>query len=325
MKLAFVISPQALLTGVALPVEMFYAASRFRVRRRAASSLSIQLVADSLQPLRAVGGLNIQADHTFAQADDADLVFVPPMWGTPWPVISQGKALQHWLVEQYQNGARLAATGTGVGHLAEAGLLDGRVATTHWYYLERFRQRYPEVKFEGHHFVTHEDGLYCAGSINAQTDLVLFLIEQTFGEDALALVERQFMHELKRTFSTPYFEPGGAVHHDEGVSLVQSWLRQHLTEDISLAQLARLVDQSERHFSRRFQAATGESPMAYVLRMRLDSARELLRDTNLRVAEVGEACGFRTAAYFGRVFRERLSMTPGEYRKMVRSKLFTAG
>ncbi|MFG1498273.1 helix-turn-helix domain-containing protein [Saccharospirillum sp. HFRX-1] len=325
MKLAFVIGPQSLLTGIALPVEMFYAASRHRVRHRSSTPLSIQLVGETLQPQRAIGGLNIQADHTFEQADNADLVFVPPMWGTPWPVISKAQALQNWLVEQYQQGARLAATGTGVGHLARAGLLDNRVATTHWYYLDRFRQRYPQVKFEGHHFVTHEDGLYCAGSINAQTDLVLFLIEQTFGEEALALVERQFMHELKRTFSTPYFEPGGAVHHDEGVSLVQSWIRQHLTEDITLMNLAALVDQSSRNFSRRFQAATGESPMAYVLRLRLDSARELLRDTNLTVAEVGEACGFRTAAYFGRVFRERLSMTPGEYRKMVRSKLFTAG
>ena len=325
MKLAFVIGPQSLLTGIALPVEMFYAASRYRVKRRTVEPLSIQLVGDSLAPQRAIGGLSVQADHTFDSAADADLVFVPPMWGTPWPVISRGEGLQRWLAEQYQGGARLAATGTGVGHLARAGLLDGRVATTHWYYLDRFQRRFPKVRFEGHHFVTHEDGLYCAGSINAQTDLVLFLIEQTFGEEALALVERQFMHELKRTFATPYFEPGGAVHHDEGVSLVQAWVRQHLTEDIRLDGLAALLGQSPRNFSRRFQAATGESPLAYVLRLRLDSARELLRDTNLTVAEVGEACGFRTAAYFGRVFRERLSMTPGEYRKMVRAKLFTAG
>lgn len=325
MKLAFVVGPQALLTGIALPVEMFHAASRHRVRRRARPDLHIELVAETREPQRAIGGLTIQPDHTFASADDADLVFVPPMWGTPWPVIAGGQALQDWLTDQYRRGARLAATGTGVGHLARAGLLDGRVATTHWYYLDRFRKRFPAVHFEGQHFVTHEDGLYCAGSINAQTDLVLFLIEQTFGEDALALVERQFMHELKRTFATPYFEPGGAVHHDEGVSLVQSWVRRHLGEEIDLARLAALLEQSPRHFSRRFRAATGESPLAYVLRLRLDSARELLRDTNLTVAEVGEACGFRGSAYFGRVFRQRLSMTPGEYRKMVRAKPFTAG
>ncbi len=325
MKLAFVVSPQALLTGIALPVEMFYAASRHRVRRETEASLSVQLVGADTEPLRVTGGLTIQADCDFDQAVDADLVFVPPMWGTPWPVINQSQALQRWLAYQYRNGARLAATGTGVGHLAKAGLLEGRVATTHWYYLDKFRKRFPGVRFEGHHFVTHDEGIYCAGSINSQTDLVLFLIEQAYGEDALAVVERQFMHELKRTFSTPYFEPGGAVHHDEGISMVQSWVRQHLTEDIAVNQLAALLDQSERNFSRRFREATGESPMAYVLRLRLEYARELLRDTNLTVAEVGEASGFRNNAYFGRLFREKLSLSPGEYRKMVRSKLFTAG
>jgi len=325
MKLAFVVSPQALLTGIALPVEMFFAASRHRVRCRWQPGLSVQLVGEHTGATQVTGGLNIQADCRFEDADDADLVFVPPMWGTPWPSISQGRRLQHWLAAQYRRGARLAATGTGVGHLAMAGLLDRKVATTHWYYLDRFRNRFPEVRFEGHHFVTHEDGIYCAGSINSQTDLVLFLIEQTYGEDALAVVERQFMHELKRTFSTPYFEPGGAVHHDEDISLVQSWVRQHLTEDITVAGLATMLEQSERNFSRRFREATGESPMAYVLRLRLEHARELLRDTNLTVAEVGEASGFPNNAYFGRMFREKLSLSPGEYRKMVRSKLFTAG
>lgn len=325
MKLAFIVSPQALLTGIALPVEMFFAASRHRVRRRSPPGLSVQLVGEHTGPTRVTGGLKIQADCRFDEADDADLVFVPPMWGTPWPAISQGQRLQSWLAGQYRRGARLAATGTGVGHLAMAGLLDGKVATTHWYYLDRFRRRFPGVRFEGHHFVTHDEGVYCAGSINSQTDLVLFLIEQTYGEDALAVVERQFMHELKRTFSTPYFEPGGAVHHDEDISLVQSWVRQHLTEDITVTRLAAMLEQSDRNFSRRFREATGESPMAYVLRLRLEYARELLRDTNLTVAEVGEASGFHNNAYFGRVFREKLSLSPGEYRKMVRSKLFAAG
>lgn len=323
MKIAFVACEQALMTGIALPLEMFYAASRYRVRRQR-QTLSIQVVGAS--PVTSLtGGLRIVPDVGFAEAQPPDLVFVPPLWGTPWPILQRNEALQHWLEQQYRAGARLAATGTGVGHLAEAGLLSGRVATTHWYYLDRFSKRYPDIHFEGHHFVTHDDGIYCAGSINSQTDLVLFLIEQTFGEEALALVERQFMHELKRTFSTPYFEPGGAIHHDEGVSLVQSWVRQHLADDITVTQLASLLDQSVRNFSRRFSRATGESPMEYVQRLRLEHARELLRDTNLTVAEVAEVSGYRNQAYFGKVFRQKLSLTPGSYRKVVRSKVFAAG
>ncbi|MEX2366331.1 MAG: helix-turn-helix domain-containing protein, partial [Pseudohongiellaceae bacterium] len=280
MKIAFAVCEQALMTGIALPLEMFYAASRHRVRHRRHENLTLQVVGESDSTVL-TGGLRIVPDTDFERADLADLVFVPPLWGTPWKVLQSSQSLQRWLAKQYQAGARLAATGTGVGHLAEAGLLGGRVATTHWYYLDRFARRYPDIRFEGHHFVTHDEGIYCAGSINSQTDLVLFLIEQTFGEDALALVERQFMHELKRTFSTPYFEPGGAIHHDEGVSLVQSWVRQHLADDITVDTLAGLLDQSVRNFSRRFSQATGESPMEYLQRLRLEHARELLRDTNL--------------------------------------------
>ncbi|MCH8530495.1 MAG: helix-turn-helix domain-containing protein [Saccharospirillum sp.] len=325
MNVAFIACPQALLTGITLPVEMFYAASRHSMRRRNQTPLSVQILAEQEGPQLLTGGLKLVADATFAEAVQPDLIFIPPMWGTPWPVLAESQSLQRWLVEQYRRGARLAATGTGVGHLAMSGLLDRKVATTHWYYLERFRRRFPKVTFEGHHFVTHQDGLYCAGSINAQTDLVLFLIEQTFGEEALALVERQFMHELKRTFSTPYYEPGGAVHHDEEISMVQSWVRQNLSADVTLEQMAKLMQQSTRNFSRRFRQATSESPMAYVLRLRLERACELLRDTNLTVAEVGELCGFHNHAYFGRCFRQKLSLTPGDYRKVVRSKVFAAG
>ncbi len=324
MRIAFVVCEQALMTGVALPLEMFYAASRHRVRHRRQDTLALQVVGASNTSVL-TGGLRIVPDTDFEQAEQADLVFVPPLWGTPWPVLQRNRTLQRWLARQYQGGARLAATGTGVGHLAEAGLLGGRVATTHWYYLDRFARRYPDIRFEGHHFVTHDEGIYCAGSINSQTDLVLFLIEQTFGEEALALVERQFMHELKRTFSTPYFEPGGAIHHDEGVSLVQSWVRQHLAEEITVTALAKLLDQSVRNFSRRFSQATGESPMEYVQRLRLEHARELLRDTNLTVAEVAEVSGYRNPAYFGKIFRQKLSLSPGAYRKVVRSKVFAAG
>jgi transcriptional regulator GlxA family with amidase domain len=109
------------------------------------------------------------------------------------------------------------------------------------------------------------------------------------------------------------------------VSLVQSWVRQHLADDITVHMLAALQDQSVRNFSRRFSQATGESPMEYVQRLRLEHARELLRDTNLTVAEVAEISGYRNPAYFGKVFRTRLSLTPGEYRKVVRSKVFAAG
>lgn len=322
MKLVFILYPQALTTGVSIPAEMFQAAAQFRQLRRR-SVLEVICVAETLAPVATTAGLSLLPSATFEEINEADYLFLPPMWGTPWKVLGESKPLQRWVRQRYTEGSRIVATGTGVGHLAETGLLNDRVATSHWYYLDRFTKRYPEVKFQRDHFVTHQDGIYCAGSINAQTDLVLFLIERHFGEEALALVEQQFMHEIKGRFSTPYYEPGGRVHQDESVALVQSWMRTHLGDNLTSLKLAEIAGLSERQLRRRFQAATGLSPLSYLNQIRIEEAQSLLRESNLPVADIAHATGFASAAYFTQSFRKQVKLSPMEYRTLVRKKLFS--
>jgi transcriptional regulator GlxA family with amidase domain len=323
MKVGFVLYPQILATGVSVPIEMFNAAHL--TPGSSAEPLELYTLSQEQGPIKTTGGMKLVADYGFDDAPEVDWVFLPPMWGSPWPVLKSQQKLVTWLQNKHSEGVRIVATGTGVGIAAMAGLLDGRVATTHWYYLPRFRKRFEHVRFQTDHFITHQDGIYCAGSINAQTDLVLFFIEKYFGEDALALVEQQFMHELKRNFSTPYYEPGGQLHDDEVVSHVQSWLRSHLSEQVSMSQLATVSGQSERQLRRRFSNATNESPMNYLLRIRIEEAQSLLRETNLSVSDIAHAVGFNGAAYFSKAFKKVTSLSAIDYRKMVRKKVFSAG
>ena len=324
MNIAFVLYPQILATGVSIPVEMFHAAA-LAAANRGQGNLQLSFVAEQKGPVTVTAGLQLVADHDFNDTLDVDWLFIPPMWGSPWSVLGQQTALQSWIVKQYQRGCRLIATGTGVGHLAMAGLITGRVATTHWYYLPRFSQRFPQVKFQKQHFITHQDGVYCAGSINAQTDLVLYFIEREYGAAALALVEQQFMHELKRTFSTPFYEPGGGIHDDEAVSVAQSWIRSHYAQPISIGQVAQAAGQSERQLRRRFEHAVGESPQRYLLRVRIEAAQSLLRETNLLMIDIALASGFNGSAYFSRIFKKHTAMSPSGYRTMVRNKRFSVG
>jgi len=322
MKIAFVLYPQILATGVAIPVEMFNAAAQARGQLRE-SGLELKFISEQKGPVSVTAGLQLVADYDYNDAIDVDWIFIPPMWGPPWKVLQQSNSLRQWIVAKYLQGSRLIATGTGVGHLAMAGLIDGKVATTHWYYLQRFKKRFPEVKFQTQHFITHQDGIYCAGSINAQTDLVLYFIERQFGEDSLALVEQQFMHELKRNFATPFYEPGGGIHEDEIVSLSQSWIRSHYSEPVSVVDIAAVAGQSERQLRRRFSEAIGESPQQYLQRVRIEEAQSMLRETNLSVTEIALAAGFSSSAYFGRAFKKLTAMSPGGYRKIVRNKQFS--
>ena len=321
MKVGFLLYPQVLATAVTVPVEMFHAADH--VRRKTGSKFSAHFITPERQAVELTGGVTLMATDSYDSLNQYDWVFVPPMWGSPWHQLNNQAQMHRWLVQAYASGTKIISTGTGVGHLCEAGMLNGRVATTHWYYLDRFQKRYKSVDFQKEHFITHQDGIYCAGSINAQTDLVLYFIERNWGEEALALVEQQFMHELKRSFTTPFYEPGGAMHNDELVSLAQSWMRTHLSEPISLLQLTDVVGQSERQFRRRFSKATGQSPLQYLTKIRMEYAQDLLRETNLSMAEVADASGYTNNAYFSKAFREHASVSPSDYRRIVRSKPFS--
>lgn len=321
MKVAFILYPQVLATGISVPVEMFNAAS---LLADADADFSSVCVSETAGPVKLTGGVKLVADYDYENAPSVDWIFLPPMWGSPWAVLNKASKLLIWLKACYQNGARIVATGTGVGLLAMTGLLDGKVATTHWYYLKRFERRFKDVNFQEKHFITHQDGLYCAGSINAQTDLVLHFIQRFFGERALALVEQQFMHELKRNTPTPFYEPGGAVHDDESVSQVQAWIRMHLSEEITINQLASLIGRSTRQLHRRFVAATGAGAAEYIKRVRIEEAQALLRESNLSIADIGLATGHQSSAYFTQMFKRVSGLTPSAYRKMVRKKTFSA-
>ncbi|MEJ2042525.1 MAG: helix-turn-helix domain-containing protein [Reinekea sp.] len=321
MKIAFVLYPQALATGVTVPAEMFNAASL--VGHGPAVPLSVNFVAEQSGPVEMTGGVTLYAAHAYQEHDLFEWIFLPPMWGSPWSSMIKQDRLRQWLKNQYAQGARIVATGSGVGVVALSGLLDEKVATTHWYFLERFRKRFARVNFQTGHFITHQDGIYCAGSINAQTELVLYFIERQFGDEALALVERQFMHELKRNFTTPYYEPGGKIHDDELVSLVQSWVRSHFSESITIQQMADIAGQSERQLRRRFLKATGESPIQYLVRIRIEQAQDLLRESNLTATDIALTTGFASSGYFSRTFKKHNGMSPGDYRKMVRRKMFS--
>lgn len=323
MNIAFLLYPQILSTAVTIPVEMFQAAAQAQGDFHG-ETVKMSFVAEKRGAVEVAAGVRLVADVEFSENRQFDWLFIPPMWGTPWKMLQRSSALQAWVAGQYERGCRVIATGTGVGHVAATGLLNGRVATSHWYYLEKFDQRYPEVNFQPEHFITHQDGIYCAGSINAQTDLVLYFIKREFGEKSLALVEQQFMHELKGSFSTPYFEPGGTVHQDEVVSVAQSWLRSHMAESLAMADVAAVVGQSERQLRRRFKLATEESPQQYLNRIRLEEAQSMLRETNLSISEIASACGYGNGAYFSRLFKQQLQLSPSDYRKVVRKKRFSA-
>jgi transcriptional regulator GlxA family with amidase domain len=325
LSIGFMLTPGMLSTGTALPYEMWLAAADHRrARRRREPRPTLCLVAAGGPA--ACGRLALAPDVTLDACPPLDLVYLPALWRHPAQVIAKVPALAPWLRARAHAGTLVAAVSTGVSLLAESGLLDGRAATTHWANFVAFTARYPAVELRREYFITQAGPLYCAASINSLADVTVHLIERFFDRATAQHVERNFSHEIRRTYAEyRYLDGDASASPDEIVIEAQGWIADHLAQPSTVADLASHLNVGVRTLERRFRAATGSSPRAWWQARRLKLAKELLEQTNLGVGDIAWRVGFADAGYFTRLFRREMLLTPSEYRQTVRAKLFHAG
>ncbi|MTI14378.1 GlxA family transcriptional regulator [Sansalvadorimonas verongulae] len=311
-------------TSLTLPLEMLNAARHMhRASRQRSAIPRLIIVGEKTAPVITTGGLTLIPDQAYDDLPQADIIFVPSFWRNPKPLADQWPHICEWLKQQHEGGARLCATGTGVFLLAQTGLLDGKPATTHWFYLNLLHKMFPDLLLKQNHLITQSGRLFCAGSVNSIADLTIHLIESLFGQSISARVEQQFSPEIRRRYSDLFYSfESSAPHPDETIVLVQQWLHEHQQDVISMENVARLFTMSQRTLNRRFLDATGMTPTQWLIRLRIETARDLLNSTNLDIGDIALRCGFSDAGYFNRVFRKHMEITPGQYRASVRGKLF---
>lgn len=319
--------PKALGSTITIPLEMLSAANDIAKSRRQLDKLvAIDLASGTdTTELELSGGLRLKCQTTLDRISKSDLIFVPGIWGNPRASLPKLKPMMKWLVEQYAAGSTLCSIVTGSFFLAEAGLLRGRPATTHWRFFDEFAQRYPTTKLQRKRFITYDQNLYCTGSVNAVRDIMLHFVEQLYGEGIASEIARQFTHELKRSYESLLLnEDQQRSHHDEEIIKVQEWLDQNYQANVVISRVAKSFELSVRSLNRRFKLATNSSPLQYLQSLRIEHAKELLKQSNLAVSEVADMVGYQDASYFTSLFKKITAVTPIEYRSLVRNKLFLA-
>ena len=250
--------------------------------------------------------------------DWADLVFLP---GYRHPDREDpSEAVIDALRAAHAGGARLAAISTGAFALAATGLLDGKRATTHWHYTAALAARHPLVEVdENVLFVDEGDVLTSAGAASG-IDLCLHILRRELGVAAAN-------HAARRLVAAPYRSGGQAQYVPQiareplgaRFAEVREWALGRLEEPLTLERLARRAAVSPRTFSRRFVEDTGYTPLQWVMRARVDLARELLERSELGVEQIAAAVGLGTGANLRLHFRRVLGTTPGEYRRSFRA------
>lgn len=324
VNIVFLALPQSLASSLALPMEMLQAAASHQRLRRQPASLQLQVVSEGGLDIEMSGGLSIKSHGDYRDIDRCDLLIIPPRWRHPLRGIRDNADLFAWLRRIAGSGARICAVSNGSFLMAEAGLLNGMAATTHWAYFDTFETAYPKVDLKRQYLLTEDSGLYCAGSINTVADLMVHQISAFWDRDLGQKVAQQFSPEIRRPFETLAFRRQNRnLHQDEAMASIQAQMQSAPERNWTTEELAALVDMSARNLSRRFQRATGQTIKQYLLALRLQLAMDWLRHSDLSIADIAAQLGFGDSSYFSKCFRQHFSESPGHYRRQSRGKLFS--
>ncbi|SFM34293.1 GlxA family transcriptional regulator [Marinobacter zhejiangensis] len=273
------------------------------------------------EPCRCINGLRLVADGAWQDLDPGtldDLVIVPTIGAPIDQVLRNNPDLITWLsafVQADSGQVRVASNCTGAFLLAEAGLLDGRQATTHWGFSNQFRQRFPEVSLHPEQMVTVDGFVACSGGGVAWWDLGVYLVERFVGAEVARELAKAFVIDVGRNSQAPYSVLQTKRYHtDASILRLQDWLDQHYRDPVTLAALAEQAGLTERSLLRRFKLATGDSPTAYLQLLRVEEARRRLESSGASLETITREVGYEDVSSFSRLFRKHTGLAPGAYR-----------
>ncbi|BBU31475.1 AraC family transcriptional regulator [Burkholderia sp. THE68] len=264
--------------------------------------------------------VRITAEATLDACDDADVICVPELLVPPGePLAGRFDDEIACLRRCHAQGKILATACSGAILLAEAGLLDGLDATTHWAYCDFMSRQYPSIKVRAHRaLVASGDGerLIMAGGGTSWLDLALYLIARLAGIETAMQTARINLVDWHDVGQLPFARLARTRQAEDAViARCQSWIAEHYAQPSPVGAMMQMSGLPERSFKRRFQQATGMSPLAYVHTLRLEEAKQMLETDRQPIEAIANEVGYEDAGFFSRLFRRKVSLTPAQYRR----------
>lgn len=297
------------------PLEAFSVASRLLEHRGQAPSYRIMVAAREAGPVVTSSGLQLVAEIGLARVRKVDTLVVVGGDGAEAAAADERFIRQ---IRRLARGARrVASVCTGAFVLAQAGLLDGRRATTHWLSSRRLQRRHPQIDVEADRIFVRDGAVSTSAGVTAGIDLALALIEEDLGREVALATARLLVVYLKRPggqaqYSAPLEAQGRAR---PSVGDLVAWIRDNLGRDLEVSALAQRAGMSRRHFVRVFTKEVGVPPSRFVARVRVEEARRCLEEGDESVEEVADRCGFGTSETMRRTFLRTVGVAPADYRR----------
>lgn len=284
------------------------------------ADFDVSIVARSREIVHCAGGAVVAPHAALSEIAAADAVLVPDLAVDPesdcrdrWP------DFVHWLQKQRDAGSMVCSACNGSILLANAGMLDGRPATTHWGFFDHFRRFYPQVKVEANRILVTAapDGqVVTAGGLSSWQDLALFIVARFHGEAAAIKAAKLFLFGDHSEGQLPYAAaPKPSRHEDAVIGECQAWIAENYETANPVTRMVARSGLATRTFKRRFKAATGLAPLDYVQMLRIEEAKQMLETTEDPIEAIARDVGYADPTSFRRLFKRLSGVTPGRYRR----------
>ena len=262
------------------------------------------------------GGLFTVNPHTYiSDIEYTDLVIIPSLNHHYQKTVQANKELAAWIAKQYKNGAAVASICTGAFLLAATGLLDGKTCSTHWSAADHFRIMFPKVRLQPDKLITDEGGIYTNGGAYSFLNLMIYLVEKYFDRPTAIYCAKVFQIEMDRNSQSGFsIFTGQKIHGDGMVQEAQTYIEEHWNEKITIEDLSTKLNVGRRNFDRRFIKATGNTPIEYAQRVKIETAKKAFESNRKTINEVMYEVGYTDAKAFREVFKKITGMSPLEYK-----------
>jgi transcriptional regulator GlxA family with amidase domain len=316
MKVAIVIFDGVQALDVAGPLDVFAEANTLLSEQQ---KYEVSLVGPRSGPVVCSNGMQLSVPFGYADVDtQCDLLLVAG--GPQLPNTQPPSEFLTWLKKQARDSTRFGSVCNGAFVLAHAGLLDGKDVTTHWADAGRLAHEFPQVCVKPDKIFVRDGRLFTSAGVTAGIDLCLSLVAEDWGHELAVRVAKRLVVYIQREGGQSQYSPyiGAGRDEDPIIGKIHRYVTEHITDALSIEQLARAVAVSRRTFSRLFMKYANVTPSVFVEQVRVDTARKLLEESDAPLKTVAFKCGFRSATHMRTTFSRRLDVTPKQYRQRFR-------
>lgn len=311
-RVVFVAYPDIQALDLIGPLEVFSMANRLSA---GGDKYAMEVLSPDGGAIRATSGVELATHRGIADCRGTiDTLVVVGGEGVARAI--EDDRLIAWIRSVARKSRRVASVCSGSFLLAQAGLLDGRRATTHWSACARLTQLFPTITVDPDPIFIRDENVWTSAGVTAGMDLALALVEEDLGPELARAIARVLVLFVQRSGGQAQFSVQLAAQHPERPALaeLESWVADHIRDDLSVPVLAARACMSVRNFSRRFARELGITPASYVEAVRVEAAKRLLETTGRGLEDIAEVCGFGTVETMHRSFKRTVKVTPGEYR-----------